>query len=231
MMRKILFSLTVAAIIASIYLIFFVTPVPIDPMEAAGNPVNFKIFYFHVPIATTAYLAFAIVFACGILYLRTKKEKWDRIAISASENGVIFAALTLITGSLWARSAWGEFWVSWDVRLNTSLVLFLIYVSYLMVRKGIDEPEKRARLSAVFGIFGFISVPLSFLSIRLWNRATVHPVVIGPGGGGISGETVIGTVLINMAAFILLLISLIILRMENELLTEKIVTIKRQKNL
>ena len=231
MFKKTLFSVTAAAIVFSIYLIFFIAPIPINPMDAAGDPINFKIFYFHVPIAATAYLAFAIVFVSGIMYLRTKREIWDTIAVAASEIGVVFAALTLITGSLWARSAWGEFWVSWDVRLNTSLVLFLTYVSYLMVRKAIDEPEKRARLSAVFGIFGFMSVPLSFLSIRLWNRATVHPVVVGPGGGGISGDTVIGTVLVNVIAFILLLTSLIILRMENEKVTQEIAIIKRTRNL
>lgn len=231
MFKKILFALTAAAILVSIYLIFFIAPIPINPMDAAGDPINFKIFYFHVPIAATAYLAFAIVFVSGIMYLRTKREIWDMIAVAASEIGVVFAALTLITGSIWARSAWGEFWVSWDVRLNTSLVLFLTYVSYLMVRKAIDEPEKRARLSAVFGIFGFMSVPLSFLSIRLWNRATVHPVVVGPGGGGISGDTVIGTVLVNVIAFILLMTSLIILRIENEKVTEEIAIIKRTRNL
>lgn len=231
MFRKMLFSLTLAAIIVSIYLIFFVAPVPIDPMDAGGDPINFKIFYFHVPIAATAYLAFAVVFVSSIMFLRTKKEKWDIRAISASEIGVIFALLTLITGSLWAKSAWGEFWVTWDVRLNTSLVLFLIYISYLMVRSSIDEPEKRARLSAVFGIVGFIGVPLSFLSIRLWNRATVHPVVVGPGGGGISGDAVIGTVFMNMIAFFLLLVSLVILRMYNEKLTEEISFIKRTKDL
>lgn len=231
MFKKTLFSLTAVAIVVSIYLIFFIAPIPIDPMEAGGDPINFKIFYFHVPIAVTAYLAFAVVFVSSILYLRTKQEKWDIRAISASEIGVIFAVLTLITGSLWARSAWGAYWVTWDVRLNTSLVLFLIYISYLMVRKSIDEPEKRARLSSVFGIIGFISVPLSFLSIRLWNRATVHPVVIGPGGGGISGDVVIGTVLMNIAAFILLLILLITLRIDNEILSEKIAFIKRTNNL
>ncbi len=231
MFKRILFPLTPIALIISIYLIFFVAPIPVDPMDAGGNPINFKIFYFHVPIAITAYLAFAIVFVSSIMYLRTKKERWDIRATSASEVGVIFAVLTLITGSLWAKSAWGQYWVTWDVRLNTSLVLFLIYLSYLMVRKSIDEPEKRARLSAVFGIVGFIGVPLSFLSIRLWNRATVHPVVVGPGGGGISGDVVIGTVLMNIVAFFLLLTSIIILRMENETLSEEIASIKRTKNI
>lgn len=231
MFKKILFSTTAVAIVVSIYMIFFIAPIPIDPMEAGGNPINFKIFYFHVPIAITAYLAFTVVFVSGIMFLRTKQEKWDTRAVSAAEVGVIFAILTLITGSLWARSAWGQYWVTWDVRLNTSLVLFLTYLSYLMVRKSIDEPEKRARLSAVFGIVGFIGVPLSFLSIRLWNRATVHPVVVGPGGGGISGEVVIGTVLMNMIAFFLILTSLVILRMDNEKLSEDIAFIKRTRNL
>lgn len=231
MFRKTLLLLTAAALIASFYLIFFIAPVPVDPMDAGGDPINFKIFYFHVPIALTAYLAFALVFVSSMMHLRTKKETWDVRAASSAEVGVVFALLTLITGSLWARSAWGQFWITWDVRLNTSLVLFLVYVSYLMVRKSIEEPEKRARLSAVFGIVGFISVPLSFLSIRLWNRATVHPIVIGPGGGGISGDIIIGTVLVNIIAFFLLLTSLVILNIDNEKLSEKIAFMKRTKNL
>ena len=231
MFKKILFPLTAVAIVISIYMIFFFAPIPVDPMDAGGDPINFKIFYFHVPIAITAYLAFTVVFISSIMLLRTKQEKWDIRAISAAEAGMIFAILTLITGSIWARSAWGLYWVTWDVRLNTSLILFLTYLSYLMVRKSIDEPEKRARLSAVFGIVGFIGVPLSFLSIRLWNRATVHPVVIGPGGGGISGEALIGTVLVNMIAFFLLLTSLVILRMDNEKLSGEIAFIKHTRSL
>jgi heme exporter protein C len=113
MFKKILFPLTAVAIVISIYMIFFYAPIPVDPMDAGGAPINFKIFYFHVPIAITAYLAFAVVFVSGIMYLRTKQEKWDIRAISAAEVGVIFAILTLITGSLWARSAWGQYSVSW----------------------------------------------------------------------------------------------------------------------
>jgi len=98
----------------------------------------------------------------------SKQQKWDIIALSAAEIGVIFAVLTLLSGSIWGKSAWNAYWASWDVRLNTSLVLFLIYLSYLMVRQAVEEPEKRARLSAVFGIVGFISVPVSFLSVRFY---------------------------------------------------------------
>src|SRR5574341_2496441 len=231
MLKKILFILTAVLVLVSVYLVFFVAPIPVKFSETPGDPNNFKIFYFHLPIAISAYLGFAIVFIASILYLRSKQQKWDILALSSAEVGVIFGFLTLLSGSIWAKSAWGDYWVTWDVRLNTSLVLFLIYLAYLMIRQAVEEPEKRARLSSVFGIVGFIGVPLSFLSIRLWNRATVHPVVVGPGGGGISGDVVIGTVLMNIMLFILLLTSLIILRMENEKLTEEIAFIKRTKNL
>jgi len=228
MLKKILFTLTAVLMLISIYLVFFVAPIPINPTQAGGDPANFKIFYFHLPIAISAYLAFAIVFISSILYLRSKQQKWDIVAISAAEVGVIFAFLTLATGSIWARSAWGDFWVTWDVRLNTSLVLFLIYLSYLMVRQAVEEPEKRARLSAVFGIVGFIGVPLSFVSIRLWTRATVHPVA------ELNYSTfspLLITLLVNFAAFFLLVASLMLLRIDNEQLKEKINELKRAKNL
>ncbi|MCZ7404668.1 MAG: cytochrome c biogenesis protein, partial [Candidatus Methanoperedens sp.] len=159
MRKKIFFTLTAVLILVSSYIVFFQAPIPIDPGSAAGDPNNFKIFYFHLPIAISAYLCFVVVFISSILYLKSKEQKWDIISLSAAEVGVVFAILTLATGSIWGRSAWNAYWVPWDVRLNTSLILFLIYLSYLMVRQAVEEPEKRARLSAVFGIIGFISVP------------------------------------------------------------------------
>ncbi|HEY9206114.1 MAG TPA: cytochrome c biogenesis protein [Candidatus Methanoperedens sp.] len=229
MLKKSIFILTAVLLVVSIYMIFSgYSPIPVNPKEAPGDPNSFRIFYFHVPIAITAYVAFAIVFVSGILYLRSKQQKWDIVALSAAEVGVIFAFLTLVTGSIWAFSAWGYFWVTSDVRLNTSLVLFLIYLSYLMVRQAVEEPEKKARLAAVFGIVGFIGVPLSFMSIRLWNKATAHPVAelnyttLSP---------LILTFFVNFAAYLLLVISLILLRIDNEQLKEKINEVKRQKNL
>lgn len=232
MRKKILFSLTAALILISIYVVFFVAKIPIDPGQAAGDPNVFKIFYFHLPIAISAYLSFAIVFVASILYLRTKQQKWDIVALSAAEIGVIFAVLTLLTGSIWGKSAWNAYWASWDVRLNTSLVLLLIYLAYLMVRQAVEEPEKRARLSAVFGIVGFISVPVSFLSVRFYARQ--HPCVVGPcpsGGGGGIGADVLIFLLINFAAFFLLAASLMLQRIDNEKIKEKINELKRAKNL
>ncbi len=180
------------------------------------SPRDYKIFYFHVPIAITSYLAFTFVFISGIFYLRGGGRRWDIRAVSAAEVGVIFAGLALLSGSMWAKSAWGAFWVEWDVRLNTTLVLFLIYLAYLMVRNAVEEPEKRARLSAVFGIVGFAGVPLSYFSIIIAQKSTLHPKVFGPGGGGIAGEAIITTLLVNLAAYILLAVSLILTRIQEE---------------
>ncbi len=229
MLKKILYALTAVLMIISIYAVFSdYSPIPVSVKNAPGDPANFKIFYFHLPIAISAYLAFAVVFISSVLYLRGKQQKWDITALSAAEVGVIFAFLTLASGSIWAKSAWGAYWVTWDVRLNTSLVLFLIYLAYLMIRQAVEEPEKRARLSAVFGIVGFVGVPLSYMSIRLWNRATMHPVA------ELNFSThspLIITLLVNFTAFFLLVASLIVLRIDNERMKEKINELKRVKNL
>ncbi len=232
MLKKIIYALTFVLLLISVYLEFFVAPIPIVPGEAAGDANNFKIFYFHIPIAISAYLCFAVVFISSIVYIRKKEQKWDIISLSAAEVGVVFALLTLITGSIWGKSAWGAYWVSWDVRLNTSLILFLIYLSYLMVRQAVEEPEKRARLSAVFGIIGFISVPISFLSVRFYSQ--MHPCVVPPcpsGGGGGIGGTVLSFFLFNLVAYFLLAASLIMARIDNENLKEKTNQFKRKNNL
>jgi len=232
MIKKIVYAMTAALILICVYIDFFIAPVPIDPGQAAGDPNNFKIFYFHLPIAISAYFSFFIVFVSSILYLRKKEQKWDIVSLAAAEVGVVFALLTLISGSIWGRSAWGAYWVSWDVRLNTSLILFLIYISYLMIRQAVEEPEKRARLSAVFGIIGFISVPISFLSVRFYSK--MHPCVVPPcpggGGGGIGGD-VLYYLLANFAAYFLLAATLIMLKIDNEKLKEKVNEIKRNNNL
>ena len=232
MLKKIVYAITAVLVLISVYIVFFVAPVPIDPGEAAGDPDNFKIFYFHLPIAISAYLSFAIVFISSILYLRSKEQKWDMLSLSAAEVGVVFAFLTLVSGSIWGRSAWNAYWVSWDVRLNTSLILFLIYLSYLMIRQAVEEPEKRARLSAVFGIIGFISVPISFLSVRFYSK--MHPCVVPPcpsGGGGGIGGVVLYYLLLNFTAYFLLAGTLMMLRMDNERLKEKANELKRKNNI
>ena len=237
--KTILYTSTLIVMLAAIGVLFLYAPVPIEPGERgpffsdAGwtdYVFSFHIAYFHIPIALTSYIAFLLVLINSILYLRDPVQKWDIQAAASAEVGVIFALLTLISGSLWAGAAWGHYWPPGDVRLNTSLVLFFIYLAYLMIRQAIDVPEKRARLSAVFGIIGFISVPISFFSIRIWASA-YHPTVLGPGGGGITGSAVIVPLVLHMAAFLLLCISLIIYKVDTLTLQEELAAIKRDKDV
>ena len=134
-----------------------------------------KIFYFHVPSAFMAFSAFAIVFVASILYLKSRDDKYDRVASSAAEVGVIFSILMLLTGPIWARSAWGVWW-TWEPRLTTTLILFLIFVGYLMLRNYGSSGEQMKRYSAVLGIIGFLDVPLVYWSVKWWApEVTNHP--------------------------------------------------------
>ncbi len=213
---------TAGVMLLAIYMIFFYLP----PIKGEAGEVlsgSFRIFFFHMPIAIIAYLAFGVVFAASILYLREKSLKWDIYARSAAEVGTLFAFLVLVTGSIWAKDAWGWYWI-WDLRLTTSLVLFLVYLAYMMLRKALEEPEKRARLSAVFGILGFMSVPLSFFSIRLWRSA--HPLMFGGNtggsGGGLEGTALQLTLLVNFIAYFLLFLTLFSIKVKNEQMQEAI---------
>jgi heme exporter protein C len=200
----------------AVWAVFFYLP----PMKDASGSVlgdSFRIFYFHMPIAIITYLAFTIVFLAGIQYLRSRNLYWDMLAASSAEIGLIFAFLVLVTGSIWAKEIWGWYWI-WEPRLTTSLVLFLVYAVYLLLRSSLDGTESRARLSAVFGIMGFISVPLSFLSIRLWR--SIHPLMFGNSSGGLEGTTLWLVLLLNMAAFLLVYVALLVFRMGNERLRE-----------
>ncbi len=144
------------------------------PIEKAMGMAQ-KIFYFHVPSAFMAFGSFAIVFVASILYLKSKNDKYDRVASSAAEVGVIFSILILLTGPIWARSAWGVWW-TWEPRLTTTLILFLIFVGYLMLRNYGSSGEQMKRYSAVLGIIGFLDVPLVYTSIKWWApEVTSHP--------------------------------------------------------
>lgn len=220
---RILTVTTTVLVLMAMYMVFFYLPV----MRSGSGEVldsSFRIFYFHMPIAITAYLAFFIVFGASIMQLRSHDVKWDIYARSAAEIGIIFAFLVLITGSIWARATWGWYWV-WEPRLTTSLALFLVYITYLLLRQAIEEPESKARLAAVFGIVAFVSVPLSFFSIRLWRSA--HPLMFGEAmygtiGGGLEGSALQLTLSVNLLAFIFLFLTLFIHKSNLETLKEEI---------
>ncbi len=150
----------------SLYLIFFYAP-----MERVMGPVQ-KIFYYHVPSAIVSFLAFFLVMVGSTMYLLTRKRNWDLLAGVSAELGVVFCAIVLITGPLWARPTWGVYW-TWDVRLTTTLLMWLMYVGYLMLKVSAKESPKRASISAIYGIFCFANVPIVHFSVRYFR--SIHP--------------------------------------------------------
>ena len=142
-----------------------------------------RIIYFHIATAWVGFLAFFVTFLAGAVYLRTQGRQWDMVALASAEIGTVFMLGVLVSGSIWARPAWGVWWV-WDERLTISLIQFLIYVGYLMLRGSVEDPARRARFAAVYGVVAFVSVPINFIAIRLWR--TQHPLVFGTESGGLS---------------------------------------------
>jgi heme exporter protein C len=207
--------LTYVLMLLALYTIFIYAPV-----EKTMGVIQ-KIFYIHVPSAFLAYLAFFITFIASIFYLYRKDPKWDTVAHCAVETGVIFCTIVLITGPIWARPIWNVWW-TWDPRLTTTLILWFTYVAYLMLRRSVKE-NRRANLAAVFGIIGFINVPLTFFSIRLWR--TIHPVVITSRGLNMSGPMKF-SLIITFIAFCFLFFALLISRIRLERLKMNIEEIK-----
>ncbi|HEY41415.1 MAG TPA: cytochrome c biogenesis protein CcsA [Dehalococcoidia bacterium] len=188
-----LVGLGFALMVAALYMVFIY--VPTDKNTGAVQ----RIFYFHVPLAWIGFLAFFVVFVCSILYLTKRDVRWDTIASASAEVGVVFTSLVLITGSVWAKAAWGIWW-TWDARLTATLVLWFTYVAYLLVRHYVTEDSQRARLSAVLGIVGFIDVPVVALAVMLWR--TQHPGAIIFEGGLV--PSMLFTLIVCIVAFTVL---------------------------
>ncbi len=197
------------------------------PIEAVMGPVQ-KVFYFHVANAWVGMLGFGVAGIAAVIYLITKKMDWDLISLGAIEIGLTFMFITIVTGSIWARPIWNTWW-TWDPRLTTATVMELVYLAYLLLRQGIEEPERRARFGAVYAILGFISVPLTFFSIRF--SRTIHPVVIGSGDPGAQGTFAMTpamglTFAISLVAFSILFISLLWHRIRLGVLADKVEQMK-----
>ena len=169
-MRSSLYSYIVfAAMLGALAAIFLWVPT-----EKEMGVVQ-RIFYFHVPSAISAFLAFFVVFIASIQYLRTREEKWARLALRAAEMGLMFGLIVLISGPLWAKPVWGVYW-RWEPRLTTMLITFTIYVAYLMVRDYGAQANQAPRLGAVVGILAFVNVPLVEYSVEMWAAdQQLHP--------------------------------------------------------
>ncbi len=197
MVRLALLMASAVLMLANLGLIFLWAPT-----ELVMGQVQ-RIFYFHVPVAWVAFLAVFIVFVASILYLWRGQRRWDALAHSAAEIGVLFITLMLISGATWAKPVWGVWW-TWDPRLTTSLIMWLIYVAYLMLRAYAPTPSQAARYSAVLGIVGFVDVPIVYFAVEWWRN--IHPeMVIGPLAetGSLEGSMVV-TFLFSLLAFTVL---------------------------
>ena len=154
------------------------------PPEASQGAI-FKIIFFHVPMAITALTGAMVAFIASILFLITKNFFWDALAVAITEVGLAFLLGNLITGSIWGRIIWGIWW-TWDARLTSALVCWLLYAGYLMLRRAIEEPTQRATFAAVFNIFAFIDVPIVIFSIKWWR--TQHPQPVFWAGGSFPAD-------------------------------------------
>ena len=192
------------------------------PMEKTMGDAQ-RIFYFHVPSAWIGFLAFFVVFVASVMFLWKRERKWDALALSAAEIGVVFITLVLLTGPIWARKAWGVFWV-WDARLTTSLILWMIYIGYLMLRSS-AESERRARFSAVLAIIGFIDVPIIFISVQIWR--TMHPELLVGSEGGLAREMT-QTLMVCLLSFTWLFAHLLLQRLRLEQAREQLNVLREE---
>ena len=177
------FDLLLTPAVAALLFVAGYAALFVAPTERSMGVVQ-RIFYFHVPSAWTAFVAFFIVFIANIAYLTRRRQHWDWLAVSAAEVGLAFCTVVLVTGPLWAKPVWFIWW-TWDARLTSTLVLWLLYITYLLLRTLVDDPARRAIVSAVFGIFAFLDVPLVYMSIRWWRTQHPQPVIAGGEGSGL----------------------------------------------
>ena len=175
---KILDTITTVLFVVAVGMVLFYAPT-----EAVMGNVQ-KVFYFHVATAWVGMLGFMVAMVVGIAYLRTQDQKWYIAGLAAIEISLVFFFIAIILGSIWARPIWNTWW-TWDPRLTTAAIVELIYAAYFMLRQGIEDPDRRARFGAVYAILGSISIPLTFISIRLLR--TIHPIVVGDSDPGAEG--------------------------------------------
>jgi heme exporter protein C len=184
------------AVVTALLLVYgFYQAWVVAPTERTMGDVQ-RIFYYHVPSAWTAFCLFFTNLIASIVYLVRKNSKADSLAVAAAEVGVVFCTIVLVTGPIWARPVWGIWW-TWDVRLTTTLVLWLIYVSYLVLRRFSDSAQTPV-LAAVLAIFGALDVPLVYFSIWFFRTQHPQPVI---GGGGSLDPRMLHAFLINLLAF------------------------------
>jgi heme exporter protein C len=196
--------LAAAAMTWSLYLVFFYVPT-----ERTMGVVQ-RIFYIHLPSAWVAFLAFGIVALCSAGYLWLRDERLDAIAVAAAELGIVFTTAVLLTGPLWGRISWGTWW-QWEPRLTLTLLLWLIYIAYFMVRNATENTERGKRFAAVVGIVGSFNIPFIHMSVQWFRSLHPQPVIARPEGPAADPE-IVQTFLVSMLAFTLTFFALLLYR-------------------
>ena len=205
-----------AAIAAALSTINIYIVLSLEPPNLAQGIFG-NIFYIHVPVAWTAFILYLCVMISGILFLTKKDKVWDHRGLAFAEVGTIFMFLVLTTGSIWAKPAWGIFW-PWEPRLTTSLILFLIFLGYFMLREFGGNPEQVSRYAAVVGILAFLDVPLIFLSVKFWlPEMQSHPQV----GQYFDSANPLPTYLLIFSFLSLLVVSSLMIRLRTNILSIK----------
>lgn len=203
-------------VVAAAMVLFYV------PTERMMGEVQ-RVFYFHVATAWVGMLGFCAAGLTGIAYLRSADQKWDLVSLAAVEISLVFFFAAIVQGSIWARPSWGTWW-TWDSRLTTAAIVEMVYLAYLLLRQGIEDPDRRARFGAIYTIAGFVSVPITFISIRLLR--TIHPVLIASGesAGGMMNMTseMVQTMIVSVVAFSFIFISLMARRVHLGRLAEQV---------
>ena len=198
------FIITIFLMISNLVWMIFFTPMVPDQEWAQ------KIFYLHVPIAWSGFLAYFIVMVSGICYLYSKNLKYDRIGLASAEIGTIFTALVLITGPIWATPIWGQPWV-WEPRLITTLVLFLIYIGYFIMRNIGLYRQRTALVCAIIGIIAFLDIPIIFASVNFWAaEIQSHPQL----GMNKQPSGILNPFLFSLLSFTALMVFMLLLKIE-----------------
>ena len=207
---------TLIVLILSLVHIFIV--IKLEPLNKSQGIFG-NIFYIHVPVAWTAFILYFLVMLSSILFLIRRDKIWDFRAYALAEIGTIFMALVLITGPIWAKPAWGYYW-PWEPRLTTSLVLFLTYMGYFMIREYGGNPEQTSKYSAVVSIIAFLNVPLIFISVKFWlPEMQSHPQV----GQYFSSDNLLPTYLIIFSLLVFIIIASLMARYRIFLLKNKFI--------
>jgi heme exporter protein C len=223
MREKIIVGLAALAAILlayNLYRIFLVLP------DEAAQGAIYRIIFFHVPAAITAFTGFFVTLVLSVLYLTSGNLRYDSLAASVTEVGLVFACVNLVTGSIWARVIWGIWW-TWDARLTSMLVCVLIYSGYLMLRRAIDEPTQRARLSAALSIFGFADVIIVWKSIEWVRTQHPSPVLSIRTGGGHMDPAMEHMLYLNFLALLVIATALVLIRSRQETMAREIDSLRR----